>query len=291
MTAAIASPILTPEHIATFRQQGYLRVPGAIDPVQLNALRLLFDRLCAPDHHLKERGINIVDGRELVCSIEYICRQGQGEVLALLGNPILNDLATALCGEPPIPVQDFAVIKMLGDTAPVLWHRDMYHQRRGRAITMGIYLDDACSTEGALRVVPGSHASDEDICTLSKAPKQAIEMQAGDVLLHDMMLVHGSAPLSRQPIRRVLYFEWLTEAMFTIGEAYPIAVMQQRQALHQLARQYWEALAAGKDAWEATDAQQRLEVLYAAPVHGKPSLYCIEKNGSISAEGLLPHEV
>ncbi len=270
-------PVISTTAIDHFNRDGFLRISGSIPAALLTKLRLVFDELCDPANPVRQRTTNTHNGREYTNNIDHICITGGWPVLELMGLPAVYQVAEALCNAPCFPVQDFAVVKMLGDRTPVLWHQDMLHQRRGSAITMGIYLDAAPAGDGALRVIAGSHKSGKDICTLIKEPFTENDMQPGDILVHDMMVAHASEPLVQQPIRRVLYFEWLTEAMVYEESAYPEAVMYKRQALLHLAQQYHSALLDGQEESVKTTIQEKLATIYETPVHGKPSTYCIEK--------------
>jgi hypothetical protein len=76
----------------------------------------------------------------------------------------------------------------------------------------GIYLDPANEENGALRVVPGSYKSNQSICELEKMPYATIAMEAGDMLVHDLMIAHSLGTLTSFPRRRVIYFEFMSEA-------------------------------------------------------------------------------
>jgi hypothetical protein len=62
--------------------------------------------------------------------------------------------------------------------------------------------------------VPGAHHDRVDICALERrhgwdVPGSVeVEMGAGDVLVHDVMLVHGSEPTVGYGRRRTIYYEF-----------------------------------------------------------------------------------
>lgn len=80
-------------------------------------------------------------------------------------------------------------------------------------IALRVHLDDADESNGALRIIPGSHArgrlSAADIQTL-KGECRAVtcDVHAGAVLLMRPLLLHASSAAARPRRRRVLHFEY-----------------------------------------------------------------------------------
>ncbi|MEU2251000.1 phytanoyl-CoA dioxygenase family protein [Streptomyces sp. NPDC019224] len=113
-----------------------------------------------------------------------------------------------------VPTYESLVFKGAGDGAPVPWHQDAVHPRRHRIFNVGVYLDDSRSGEGALRVLPGSQRRAADICAIERdtgwEPEGFVEVElaAGDVLVHDTMLVHGSPAVRGNRLRRTIYLEF-----------------------------------------------------------------------------------
>jgi hypothetical protein len=106
------------------------------------------------------------------------------------------------------------VFKNAGDGAPIHWHQDAVHPRTWRIYNVDIYLDDSRAGEGALRVVPGTHRGKADICALEEGHgwdipgSTEVALSAGDVLIHDVMIVHGSPPVTGNALRRTIYYEF-----------------------------------------------------------------------------------
>jgi ectoine hydroxylase-related dioxygenase (phytanoyl-CoA dioxygenase family) len=80
------------------------------------------------------------------------------------------------------------------------------------------------SDGGALRVIPKTQQQRQDICALTEQwgwdPPGAVtvEMQPGDVLLHDVMVVHGSEEVEGKNLRRTIYYEFrAAEEILTDG--------------------------------------------------------------------------
>jgi ectoine hydroxylase-related dioxygenase (phytanoyl-CoA dioxygenase family) len=176
---------------------------------------------------------------------------------------------------------------MLGDNLPVLWHQDMLHQRTGPCFTMGIYLDDAQVDDGALLVVPGSHANGKTICETKNDPTIAVPMKAGDILIHDMMLAHSSGAMCSLPIRRVIYFEFLSVSHVRNEKLYPEDLLERRCSLLPVAIDHYKQLHPTEIAfsWESPMGEQSrtypsqvaaLQQIYEQEIHAIPSTYCFE---------------
>ncbi|WP_308221541.1 phytanoyl-CoA dioxygenase family protein [Microbacterium kunmingense] len=94
------------------------------------------------------------------------------------------------------------------------WHQDAVHPRTHRIFNIDVYLDASRAGEGALRVAPGSHLAPVDVCQLQEeygwnAPGVIqVELNPGDVLVHDVMIVHGSEAVTGNRLRRTIYYEF-----------------------------------------------------------------------------------
>ncbi len=88
------------------------------------------------------------------------------------------------------------------------------HPRTHRIFNIDVYLDASRAGEGALRVAPGSHLAPVDVCQLQEeygwnAPGVIqVELNPGDVLVHDVMIVHGSEAVTGNRLRRTIYYEF-----------------------------------------------------------------------------------
>lgn len=282
--------MLTEQQLNTFFTDGYLRFPGFVPPDLLQRLHQLFDELMIPDSSA-EKVLFENKGKKYVTNIERFCHKGNLACLELLGFPPLLEIAKKICGRDFFLIQEFAVIKNLGDDLPVLWHKDMVHNRTGRCFTMGIYLDDACADDGALRVVPGSHLSDDSICDLMKEPFIELPVNAGDVLIHDMLLAHSSEPLKKNKLRRVIYFEFLSAAHVFNEQIYSPELVEQRSRLTYAAVRYYSSLHPGKQQFippvanpvpedDLRDIHAIVNEICSQPVNARPSAYCLENRNS-----------
>jgi ectoine hydroxylase-related dioxygenase (phytanoyl-CoA dioxygenase family) len=278
-----STPGLDKTQLHLFQTEGYVVVKGAVSLQLLQQLREQFNELMYDDDKYGKVSYTLND-KQYVSSLEKLCKKGNLASLELLGSPAILSIAESICGFDFFMIQEFGVIKMLGDTTPVLWHQDMLHERSGQCFTMGIYLDEANPGDGALRVVPRSHTSNKNICSLRHEAFVEIPMQPGDILIHDMMLAHSSMPLQKNKLRRVLYFEFLSAAHVERENIYTQELVNTRTKLLHVAMRYYQQLHPGEqpfnwkgpvcDTFEpAEDVRQSLLEIYQNEINARPSAY------------------
>jgi ectoine hydroxylase-related dioxygenase (phytanoyl-CoA dioxygenase family) len=264
--------MITQQQIDSFRQNGYLLIPEAIPPELLQRLRSLFDQFMVTDTPREGFHYHYNRERAYLSNVDKLCRRGDLCCLDLLGLPLAAEVTTALCGADAVPIQDFAVIKHKGDENPVLWHRDMQYEGDACCINLGFYIDDAAENEGALQVIPGSHARPDSICTLQQEPATTVSVSAGGLLVHDMRLAHASGLLNNNALRRVIYFEMMPENLILQEELYEPKIIELKKSLSRLAQQHYEATGSVSE----SVTKQQLDKIYALPTKGHPSIYCVE---------------
>ncbi len=167
----------------------------------------------------------------------------------LLGMPAVADLAQSSklldLVRPHLSAEPFPVRAIYFDKSPdknwlVAWHQDLTLALRERAevqgfgpwsskdaiphvqppvalleqmLTVRLHLDDADETNGALRVLPGSHRlgrlSAGQIQELrAKTPEHLCAANAGDALLMRPLLLHASGRSTNPRHRRILHIEY-----------------------------------------------------------------------------------
>lgn len=212
---------LTPEQIEEFDAQGYLVLKGRIPDGLLRRLQTAADgwiadgRMLPPgdpagaDYQWATR-----DGHRRMFRVDYLHGKGRAESLELLGSPAVLGIAESLAGADFVPTYESLVFKDAGDGAAIDWHQDAVHPRTHRIFNIDVYLDASRAGEGALRVAPGSHLAPVDVCQLQEeygwdAPGVIqVELEPGDVLVHDVMIVHGSEAVQGNRLRRTIYYEF-----------------------------------------------------------------------------------
>jgi len=284
----IKSPLISPSVLKAFATDGYFPLRQAIPPPFLQRLQQLTQEWMLREEE-PDCPAHYLDNIRYVSCLENICNKGNLCALELLGSPLVLDIAASICGPDFFPMQDFVVVKMLGDYyGKVEWHQDMLHNRSGTPFSMGIYLDDAAAGDGALRVVSGSHISGKDICQLKTEPSIEIPMQAGDILIHDMMLAHSSGPMQHNALRRVLYFAFLPTSQVINEALYPASTMHTRTQLLNLAKQYYtlkqvevslmtNAQKTGQSIESENTFRQQLQEVYSSRARPRASAYCFER--------------
>ncbi len=226
--------MLSAEQVQFFRDNGYLKVPGALSSAEVKELRDATARLIesgptpgmTPGERKDYQYGRVKGADKVLRRIENVIGKGEA-FLRLLGHPVLLDAAAKIVGEQFVPTYDSCVIKMPGRGVEVPWHRDgggprMFFDdpqtgRRFPAVNFDFYLDESTEKTGALWVVPGSNKEVENRAPqLARAGQYAgvpgammVPMQPGDMLLHDVTLYHGSPETEDAPsIRRVIYYEF-----------------------------------------------------------------------------------
>jgi hypothetical protein len=146
--------------------------------------------------------------------VNYLHNKGDSASLELLGSPQVMAVAESLCGRNFVPTYESMVFKEKNDGAPIIWHQDAIHSRNYRIFNFDVYLDRASADGGALRVLAKTQSHQQDFCKLEEEygwnPPNVVvvEMEPGDVLLHDVMVAHGSPEIEGKARRRTLYYEF-----------------------------------------------------------------------------------
>jgi hypothetical protein len=178
--------------------------------------------------------------------IEYVVDKSE-RMARLAAHPLLLQVMEMLVGPNLIPTWDSMVFKTVAGAPRLAWHRDgeMYANAvgvagMGRVIDAGIYLDPAPGNN-CVWCIPGSNYWDDQRIAETAARLNATEwdttgavpaiMQPGDVLLHNILTLHG-APAVTGSQRRVVYFEYRpAEVEWQLGPHVPEYVGLKQQVL------------------------------------------------------------
>lgn len=158
-------------------------------------------------------------------------------LLELLATPALMKVAREFCGRRATALQADILFKHQHPHSMIKWHQGGPHDRSGPYLNVGIYLDDSPKGDGCLKYVPGTQHDLQDISGLSEAHgwdiPGAIEQdaKAGDVLIQDMMILHGSAPKHSPGARRTIYIEYRPFDAVMRGKAQSNAWTENRRKL------------------------------------------------------------
>ncbi|MEQ8675479.1 MAG: phytanoyl-CoA dioxygenase family protein [Aggregatilineales bacterium] len=216
---------LTPDQVEFYDTNGYLILRNWIPQDLLQRLRIAADdwiqqgqsfqgQLNTEDPDYDDfRFVDRPHGR-VMFRVNYLHNKQQSASLELLGSPQMLAVAESLCGINFVPTYESMVFKQENDGAPIIWHQDAVHPRNYRIFNYDVYLDNSVADNGALRVLPKTQTHKQDFCKIEEKygwqPPNVVvvEMQAGDVLLHDVMVAHGSPEVEGKSLRRTLYYEF-----------------------------------------------------------------------------------
>jgi len=209
--------------VERFREEGVLVLQGLLQPEELAVLQretlALVQRAQQgqQDDPVYLYTTHETTGAEVPYRVKYVLDKPPA-CRALFGQPSVLRPVERLQGPHFIPTWDSMVFKVEGAGASIPWHRDqgLDHEPVAPIFNVDFYLDASDATN-CLWAAPGSHrfsnaAAQATVERLSDGGFRtdgavALEMQPGDVLLHDILVVHGSPP-ARSGLRRVLSYEF-----------------------------------------------------------------------------------
>ncbi len=209
---------ITEEQVAFFDKNGYVILKGVIAPDELTNLQSetqrLIDEILAggPAASSCNRGPEGVP-----YYLTYLHSHPNDASERLLAHPTIVDLAARMVGTDCVPTYEALVFKLPGNGSSVPWHRDAEFDRSTghKIFNVDIYLDHSTKQNGVVWVVPESvHWSKAKIQeylaipSFEKPGMVAAEVEPGDILLHDIMVLHGSDINRQQSLRRVIYYEF-----------------------------------------------------------------------------------
>ncbi len=244
---------LTLEQIHFFDENGYLVlrhwIPddllGRLQEAATDWIRQGLDQKTREDFPTNQDYVfRETNGKKVMFRVDYLHSKGHPASLELLGAPQVLALAESLCGINFVPTYEAMVFKGEGDGAAIRWHQDAVHPRRWRIFNLDLYLDASRKGAGALRVVPGTQVFAQSFCNIEQAygwnvPQSIeVEMEPGDILLHDVMVAHGSPATHAQPLRRTIYYEFRAAEEILAEGPWDRAWIERRLSLLPLALQH-----------------------------------------------------
>jgi len=283
--------LLTPAQVEQFDLDGYLVLRQRIDAALLARLRAASERWMTdglaqgPQSGSDWLFADRPTGRSM-WRVDYIHSKGELTSLELLGSRAVLGIAESLAGPDFVPTYESMVMKSAGDGAPVPWHQDAVHHRRHRLFNVDVYLDDSRRGAGALHVIPGSQKQRTDACALAQTHGWQlpgaieVDLEAGDVLVHDDMVVHGSPPASGNALRRTIYLEfrpvqsiledgpWTPEWMDARLRLIPLALAERARWVDPSERFDWR-IAPDLRPVVTADAAAELRVVHSAHTPGE----------------------
>src|SRR5258708_4750134 len=229
-----SSTTLIPEQtLATFTEQGYLAVPGAIEDIE--ELRAETTRICRGEVG-DVRGLIPADLQDSDADVlrRYLCVHFPHKISQVmyryLAHPVIVDVLTKIIGPNVKCMQSMLFVKAAGKPGQA-WHQDEdFIPTRDRSLAGAwIALDDATVENGCIWVLPGSHSRgilwpqrehcDQRFdCTHESwnfpwhdEDSVPVEVKAGSIVFFNGYLLHRSLPnRSRSNFRRALVNHYMS---------------------------------------------------------------------------------
>jgi hypothetical protein len=220
------SAAITDQDVASYRDKGFLVVPGLVGPEEVEALRADTVRVCRGDYphpNLEPLPSQLSDEEVLR---GFLCIHQPHKISPVLLNQGVKHAGLAsvlsrLIGPDVKCMQSMLFVKPPGFQGQA-WHQDeIYIPTRDRSLTGGwIALDDANIDNGCLWVIPGSHKgilydqrAHDDPEEFDQAAESygfqdtgeiPVEVKTGDAVFFHGYLLHRSRKNRSQAYRRVL---------------------------------------------------------------------------------------
>ncbi len=162
-------------------------------------------------------GRGVKSGQQVLRRIEYVIDKSE-PMQALLGHPFILRTVEKLQGCNFIPTWDSMVVKVPDEGIIVPWHRDAavaaYSTATRPIFNVDFYLDRS-DLKSCLWVIPGSALWTQEQAMercerpgFDTADAIPVPLEAGDVILHNIQLVHGSPAGDGNALRRTVYYEF-----------------------------------------------------------------------------------
>ena len=218
MNATIALPTISPEDVESYEENGFLVVPDALSPAEVDELRADTLAICRgnwgdvgnlPDFDGSETDDEILEQVLCIHQIHKI----SPIMHRALAQRTMKDTLTKIIGPNVKCMQSMLFIKAAGKPGQA-WHQDeFYIPTRDRSLTGGwIALDDATVENGCLWVIPCSHkrgiiwpqrshddrrfdcAGEAYQFPYSDEDSIPVEVKAGAIVFFNGYLLHRSLP-------------------------------------------------------------------------------------------------
>jgi phytanoyl-CoA hydroxylase len=239
--ADITAPGLDLDAIGRYRRDGYLVVPGVLDPRYVEQCLAALGVLAA-DPALepgRRDGTGAFIALEPAVHDAHAVAMDRADLIRKFGDftdasPVLLRAAMsarlhlildALMGQGRVLLQEMALVKPPKVSGEKPWHQDAaYFRGSDPNLMFGVWiaLDPATRENGCMQVIPGSHlrgpaphvpAEDINLCTirpdlLRLDEREALPMDPGDVLIFHSLIHHYTAANRSDQRRRALQFHF-----------------------------------------------------------------------------------
>lgn len=200
---------LTPQEIEHYHEHGYVVPACNVGPAWLARMREAVSALQRDHPHV---GLDFVPSPHVPNYVPGV--DAYEEWLAFAGIPTVLDAVEQLIG-PDFLMWGSALFGKPGHggkATPLHQDGEYWPIKPLASCTLWLALDDSTARNGCLRVIPGSHRNQDlyqhrrdddarftlnqvlDDARLPNSPVRDVTLKAGQFSIHDVYLVHGSAP-------------------------------------------------------------------------------------------------
>jgi non-heme Fe2+,alpha-ketoglutarate-dependent halogenase len=191
---------LTPDQVAAFNRDGYIKGIRIFDDDEIAAHRRYLDALLARVMAAGGSSYSI-----MTAHLRY------GQVYDLLTHPRIVESVKDLLGENVIGWGSHYFCKLPRDGKTVAWHQDAIYWplTPAKTVTVWLAIDDADPENANMRFIPGSHrlgplphqpstGDESNILDLKAVNPDSlgqpvdVELKAGEISMHSDLLLHGS---------------------------------------------------------------------------------------------------
>jgi ectoine hydroxylase-related dioxygenase (phytanoyl-CoA dioxygenase family) len=201
---------LQPSEIAHYQEHGWVRPAWRLPETRVRAMREALDDLIARNPGVRPE--KLVSAHIEGDNGEGV--RGSAAFLDLARDPEIVDLVSDVIGEDVILWGCHVFCKPPVEGFETPWHQDGHYWpiRPLATCTAWVALEDSKADNGCLRVIPGSHRGKqlhehlhEDRTDLTLNQRMAegtfdegsavdIELEPGEMSLHDVYMIHGARP-------------------------------------------------------------------------------------------------
>lgn len=201
---------LSAEERARYQRDGWVKPAWRLPPGRVDAMREALDDLIARNPGVRPE--KLVSAHIEGDNGEGV--RGSAAFLDLARDPEIVELVSGVLGEDVILWGCHVFCKPPVDGYETPWHQDGHYWpiRPLATCTVWVALEPSLRENGCLRVIPGSHAArqlhphlheDRNDLTLNQrmaagsfdeARAVDVELDAGEMSLHDVYMIHGARP-------------------------------------------------------------------------------------------------
>jgi len=222
--------MLTPEQIDTYNKDGLILVSDAVDQEQLDRMREATHKLIdqsrtvtESDHRFDlDEGHGPNSPRLTRIKLPHKLDRIYWDILK---NSRMTQVLNQLLGPDTMLQTTKLNTKAPGGGQAVEWHQDwaFYPHTNDTMLAFGLMLEDVDEANGPLQVIPGSHkgpvlahtnkdgvfcgAVDPDDPDFDYGRAVTLTGKAGDMTVHHVRALHGSAPNNSDRNRYILFYE------------------------------------------------------------------------------------